>query len=263
MSVSRVQDYQQKFASENVRFNPYAVKKLGLLQSQTLLKIEDYMLICAPYQLSMARIILLVILTPEEITFFQQFRSKLASLTIAFQKQPAKTPMNLLIRGNLERIGPVKGRTNVCLMEVIFKSCPNDLVEIIGDYVMSFEALKTQFENFKDRAVEIDPQVARTMRFNNFMECLPGGRKLPARLQSLAVNRLVLELPLSAQGVEPGQALVSKLYFQTYQFMVSGKIEESTVTDKQRRRVVCSLEFSPELVEIMDDYFFRLSFKKG
>jgi hypothetical protein len=263
MSASKVQEYQQKFASETVRFNPYAVKKMGLLQSQTLLKIEDYMLICAPYQLSMARVILLVILTPEEINFFQQFRSKLASLTIAFQKQPAKTPMNLLLRGNLERIGPVKGRTNVCLMEIIYKTCPNDLVEIIGDYVLSFDALKTQFDNFKDRDVAIDPAVARTMRFNNFVESLPGGQKIPARLVSLAVNRLKLELPLSAQGLAVGQPLPCKLYFQTYQFLVSGKIEESTVTDKQRRLVRCSLEFSPELVEIMDDYFFRLSFKKA
>jgi hypothetical protein len=263
MTGSRAQEYQQKFANEVVRFNPYAIKKLGLLQSQTLLKIEDYMLICAPYQLSMARVILLVILTPEEISFFQQFRSKLASLTIAFQKQPAKTPLNLLLRGNLDRIGPVKGRTNVCLMEIVYKNCPSDLMEIIGDYMLSFEALKTQYENFKDRLVTIDPAAARTMRFNNYVECLPGGQKMPARLLSLAVNRLVLELPLSAQGLSVGQQLASKLYFQTYQFMVNGKIEDSTVSDRQRRRVSCSLDFSPELVEIMDDYFFRMSFKKA
>jgi hypothetical protein len=221
------------------------------------------MLICAPYQLSMTRVILLVILTPEEISFFQQFRSKLASLTIAFQKQPAKTPMNLLLRGNLERIGPVKGKTNVCLMEIVYKSCPNDLVEIIGDYVLSFEALKTQYENLKDRLTPIDPAVARTMRFNNYVECHPGGQKAPARLLSLGVNRMTLELPVSAQGVAVGQNLAAKLYFQTYQFMVGGKIEDSTIAANQRRRVTCALEFSPELVEIMDDYFFRMSFKKG
>jgi hypothetical protein len=77
------------------------------------------------------------------------------------------------------------------------------------------------------------------------------------------VNRLVLELPLSAPGLAVRQSLACKLYFQTYQFMVGGKIEESTVSEKQRRRVTCALEFSPELVEIMDDYFFRMSFKKG
>jgi hypothetical protein len=211
----------------------------------------------------MSKVILLVILTPDEINFFQQFRTKLTSLTIAFQKQPAKTPMNLLIRGTLERIGPVKGKTNVCLMELLFKSCPNDLVEIIGEFVDSYEALKAQYESFKDREVAIDLNAARTMRFNNYVECQLGAHKVPARLQSLAVNRLTLELPLSAPGLAVGQALVSKLYFQTYQFLVSGKIEESAVTDRQRRRVVCTVDFSPELVEIMDDYFFRMSFKKG
>jgi hypothetical protein len=89
------------------------------------------------------------------------------------------------------------------------------------------------------------------------------GQKVPARLLSLGVSRLVLELPLSAQGLAVGQSLATKLYFQTYQFMVGGKIEESTLTDKQRRRVTCALEFSPELVEIMDDYFFRMSLRKG
>jgi hypothetical protein len=148
-------------------------------------------------------------------------------------------------------------------MEIVYKNCPNDLVEIIGDYMLSFEALKTQYDNFKNRLVVIDQAVARTMRFNNYVECLPGGQKTPARLLSLAVNRLALELPLSAQGLALGQQMAIKLYFQTYQFMVNGKIEESTVTDRQRRRVTCGLDFSPELVEIMDDYFFRMSFKKG
>jgi hypothetical protein len=263
MPSSRVQDYQQKYTDQIVRFNPYAIKKTGLVQAQTLLKIEDLVLICAPYQLSMSRVVLLAILSSNEISFFQQYRTKIAVLTLAFQKPTAKSPMNLPIRGKLERIGPVKGRNNVCLMEVVFNTCPNDLVEIIGDFVVAHQALRTQFDNFKDQAVSVDPATARTLRFNNYVECYIGAQKVPVRLNSLAVNRLVLELPLSAQGLAVGQPLATKLYFQTYQFMVGGKIEESAVTDKQRRLVTCQLEFSPELVEIMDDYYFRLSFKKG
>ena len=62
MASPRVQEYQEKYADKTVRFNPYAIKKMGLQQSQTMLKLEDYMLICAPYQLSMGRAVLLVIL---------------------------------------------------------------------------------------------------------------------------------------------------------------------------------------------------------
>jgi hypothetical protein len=262
MPSSRVQDYQQKYADQIVRFNPYAIKKTGLVQAQTLLKIEDLVLICAPYQLSMSRVVLLAILSSNEISFFQQYRTKLAVLTLAFQKPTAKSPMNLPIRGKLERIGPVKGRNNVCLMEVVFNTCPNDLVEIIGDFVIAHEALKTQFDNFKDQTVSVDPATARVLRFNNYVECYIGSQKVPVRLNSLAVNRLVLELPLSAQSVSVGQVLPCKLFFQPYQFMVNTKIEASVVNARNRRQLTCSLDFSPELVEIMDDYFFRLSFKK-
>ena len=58
--ATRLQEYKEKYSDQTIRFNPYAVKKMGLQQSQTLLKLEDYMLICAPYQLSMDRVILLV-----------------------------------------------------------------------------------------------------------------------------------------------------------------------------------------------------------
>jgi hypothetical protein len=262
MVLSRVHDYQQKFADQTIRFNPYAIKKTGLVQAQTLLKIEDLVLICAPYQLSMSRVVLLAILSSNEISFFQQYRSRLAVLTLAFQKPTAKTPMNLPIRGKLERIGPVKGRNNVCLIEVVFNTCPNDLVEIIGDFVIAHGALKSQFENFKDRAVAIDPVNARTLRFNNYVECYIGNQKVAVRLASLAVNRLVLELPLSAQRVSVGQVLPCKLFFQPYQFMINTKVDKVAVNEKGRQQVSCTLDFSPELVEIMDDYFFRLSFRK-
>ena len=63
MADARIQEYQDKYAEKLIRFNPYAVKKTGLLQSQTLLKLEDYMLICAPYELGMRRVVLLVILS--------------------------------------------------------------------------------------------------------------------------------------------------------------------------------------------------------
>ena len=82
----RLQEYQDKYADQLIRFNPYALKKTGLLQSQTLLKLEDYMLICAPYQLGMRRVVLLVILSRNEVSFFQQFLNKLSSLNLAFQR---------------------------------------------------------------------------------------------------------------------------------------------------------------------------------
>jgi hypothetical protein len=262
MASSRVQEYQEKYADQAVRFNPYAIKKMGLQQSQTMLKLEEYMLICAPYQLSMGRAVLLVILSKDEISFFQQFQNKLASLNMSFLKHGSKAPMNLFIRGTLTRLGPVKGRNNVSLFEVAYKNCPEDLVEIIGDYLLAHDSLKTQYESFRDRIVQMDERAARTMRFNDYVESqLPGG-VVQTKLLSIGVSRLVMEMPASAAVPGLGQPLMSKLYFQTYQFQVSGVVAAAEVLSSGSKRVTVDVDFTPELVEIMDDYFFRTSFKK-
>jgi hypothetical protein len=260
--ASRIQDYVEKYSDQTIRFNPYAIKKMGLQQSQTLLKLEDYMLICAPYQLSMQRIILLVILNRNEVTFFQQFQNRLTSVNMSFQKPANKNPINLFIRGTLTRLGPVKGRDNVSLFEIVYKSCPNDLVEIIGDYLLAHESLRVQFENFKDREVEMDEQVARTMRFNDYVESQIGDQKLQTKLMSVGVNKIALEIPGRVPVPPVGDSLLSKLYFQTYQFLVNGTVASVDALDLGSKRVNLEVDFTPELVEIMDDYFFRTSFKK-
>jgi hypothetical protein len=262
MADQRIQEYRDKYTDQVIRFNPYAVKKTGLLQSQTLLKLEDYVLICAPYHLGMRRVVLLVILSRDEVTFFQQFLNKPSSLNLAFQRPANKNQVNLFVRGLLIRLGPVKGKNNVCLFEMAYKNAPDDLVEIVGTYLMSYESLQTQFANFKDRPVAMDEAAARTMRFNNYVESQVGGRKVQSRLVSLAVNRIVLDLPPSVPEPHTGQVIPSKLYFQPYQFAVTGRVASVQPGQGGARRTTFQIDFTPELVEIMDDYFFRVSFNK-
>ena len=222
--ATRVQEYKEKYSDQTIRFNPYAVKKTGLQQAQTMLKLEDYMLICAPYQLSMDRVILLVILSRDEVSFFQQFQNKLTSVNMSFLESINKNPVNLFIRGTLTRLGPVKGRDNVSLFEVMYKSCPNDLIEIIGDFLLAYETLQGQFASYKDREVEMDKQAARTMRFNDYVESQIGDQKLQTKLLSVGVNKIALEIPGRLPAPAVGNIFPSKLYFQTYQFIVNGKV---------------------------------------
>ncbi|UCF95816.1 MAG: hypothetical protein JSV89_11585 [Spirochaetaceae bacterium] len=260
--ATRLQEYKEKYSEQMIRFNPYAVKKMGLQQSQTMLKLEDYMLICAPYQLSMDRVVLLVILSRDEISFFQQFQNKLTSVNMSFLKPTNKNPINLFIRGTLTRLGPVKGRDNVSLFEVMYKVCPNDLIEIIGDYLLAYESLQGQFDTYKDREVEMNEKVARTMRFNDFVESQIGTQKVQTKLISVGVNRISLEIPGRLPAPAAGQILSSKLYFQTHQFVVNGNVTAVETLGSGAKKVSMELGFTPELVEIMDDYFFRTSFKK-
>ena len=259
MAKTRVQTYMEKLADQPIRFTPYALKKTGLVQSQVFLKIEDYLLICAPFQLSMKRGIFLVVLSAQEITFFQQFQKKLCSINLTFQKMGNKKPLNLFLRGTIERIGPVKGKQNVCMMDATLKACPNDLVEIIGDYITAFEGLKSQYENFSGKAIMVDEPAAKLMRFNNYVELVVGASKVRATLTSLAVNALSLRISSVPPGLSEGDACSARLYFQVYQFTANGKVNELRRAEGSDLIVAMSVEFTPELIEIVDDYFFRQS----
>jgi hypothetical protein len=258
MGKTRVQDLQEKFADQPIRFTPYALKKTGLVQSQVLLKIEEYHLICAPFQLSMRRGVFLVVLSAQEITFFQQFQKKLCSVNLTFQRGSIKKPQTFLLRGSLERVGALKGRQNVCMMDTSIKSCPPELVEIIGEYLAAFASLHTLHEGFKDRVIAVDDTAAKVMRFNNYVEVLLGASKVRATLLSLSVRGLRLRLSMALPALAVGVACSVRLYFQIYQFAVPAKVTAMSPYDASGQCVVeLDLDFSPELVEIVDDYVFR------
>jgi hypothetical protein len=260
MGKTRLQDYIDKFADQPIRFTPYALKKTGLVQSQVLLKIEEYHLICAPFQLSMRRGAFLVVLSSQEISFFQQFQRKLCSVNLTFQRGGVKKPQTFLLRGTLERVGALKGRQNVCMMDAVIKSCPPELVEIIGEYLAAFTSLHTLHEGFKDRLIAVDEAAAKVMRFNNYVEVLFGGAKVRATLLNLSVRALRLRLSMALPGLTVGVACSVRLYFQIYQFAVAAKVSAMSAYDASGQCIAeMTIDFSPELVEIVDDYVFRQS----
>ena len=90
MEKSRAQEYMQKFGDQSIRFTPFALKKTGLVPSQVFLKIEDYLLICAPFQLSMKRGIFLVVLSAQEISFSSSSRRSSARSTSRSSRPAAR-----------------------------------------------------------------------------------------------------------------------------------------------------------------------------
>jgi hypothetical protein len=259
MAKTRVQEYSEKYADTPIRFTPYALKKTGLVQSQVFLKIEDYLLICAPFQLSMSRGIFLVVLSAQEIKFFEQFKKKICSVNFTFQKTNTKKPLNLFLRGTIENVGPVKGKQQVCMIDVSIKACPNDLVEIIGDYLTALDGLRSQYGTISGKAIPVDEPAAKLMRFNNYAEIVLGGTRARATLVSLAVNAISLQIAGMPPGLNEGDACSARLYFQIYQFTASGKVSSITRGDGDQVIVTMSIEFTPELIEIVDDFFFRQS----
>ena len=137
------------------------------------------------------------------------------------------------------------------------ESLKNDLVEIIGDYITAFEGLKTQYENFAGKAITVDENAAKLMRFNNYVELVVGASKVRASLTALSVNSLTLRLFAAPPGLADGETCSAKLYFQVYQFTANGKVSGIQRGQDGQMLVMIAIDFTPELIEILDDFFFR------
>ena len=248
--------YQDK-GNTLVRFSPYAVAKTGLVSNQTILKIADYMLICSPYQISMNRCILLLILSAEESRFFQKYRRQTCTLSVTFRKSGRSNATIFELSAEIERIGPVKSRNNLCLIDLVFNKHPASLVELLSEYISEYEELKSYYSTFQGRVVTINQETSRSLRYNNFTECYLNHEKIAGSLLSLSSDQLVLTFPPGSPEVWEGSTFTAKLFFQLYQFTVQGTVKEIEGYGAGKNKVIYSIDFAPELIEILDDYFYR------
>jgi hypothetical protein len=90
-----------------------------------------------------------------------------------------------------------------------------------------------------------------------------GQLNVKIRVLSVAVNKLVCLLPSRLPGLEVGAEVNARLSFSLHQFAavlkisaLGGEIEEGY------RTATCELEFYPEMVEVLDDYFYKKNLRK-
>ena len=212
MSNSLTAEYLATISDVKIRFTPYAVMKTGLISGQTILKIEDYMLICSPYQLSMKKAILLLILSPEETHFFQRFKNEASSLNLTFQKPGRNTTLMFDVKGIIVQIGPVKGKKNMCMIEFDFTAASPELNEILGNYIQTYNSLKGYYDSFRDKTITINQESASMLRFNNYMECFLNSQKVRATLISISSDMLAFSIPSTIPDIIEGTTFSSKLF---------------------------------------------------
>jgi hypothetical protein len=153
----------------------------------------------------------------------------------------------------------MKGRENVGLFVVDYKSSPNELVTMLGEFMETQERIKTQYEDYGKTPIKITPETAKVMGYNMYatiMEPSSAARRVQVfNLSSKTVEHMeAAGAPLRA----PGTAVAYQLFFKKYRVSAAGTIANSSALPQGIVRTTASLAFSPELVEIIDDYWYHI-----
>jgi hypothetical protein len=251
--------FEEQYKDAVVSFSPFVLHSTGIIQSQTSLKVDTYTLACVPYQISMARAVLIGSFTKDEVVFFQRFKGSLAGLTLTVQGGTAKEPEKIFCRCQISAVGQMKGRDRVGLIVCEFKPIPPALASILGEHLLGLDKLRAQWDDFRDKVVQVNPESSRKLGYNNYAVMAGGAETLKLALYSLSVNRLDFLMPLRSPDIPVGTRIAISLYFQKYRFTVNGRIESSLRLPTGVQRLRAEIDFSPELCDLMSDYFFASS----
>ena len=255
-----INQYLARFGEQTIAGSQYALKKLGVDRANCSLKIEEYIILCVPFQLSFKRSIFLASLSKQELTFFQKYTNTTVGLSIALNPNNRPEPVKFFVRCNLSTIGQMKGHENVGLFVVDYKNSPDEMVIMLGNFMETQERIKTQYEDYGKTSVRITPEVAKSLGYNMYATIAEANSE-PRRIQIFSLSSKSLE-HMEAVGApirKPGTNVTYQLFFQKYRITVSGVITGATTLPQGIVRTVANLEFSPELVEILDDYWYNCS----
>ena len=262
---SAASQYLSKFGDQSIACNQYALTKLGV-DKGCFLKIEDYTILCAPFQIGFKRSLFLASLSKQELTFFQRYINGIVGLSIAFLPPGRKSiePIKFFIRCTLSAIGPMKGRENVGLFALDYKASPDELIMMLGKFLEHQEQIKLQYEDYGTNLIRMTPEVAKAIGYNLYGTVTEPNVN-PKRIQVYNISTKTLEhLEAAGRIMRPvGTPLAFQLFFKKYRVSAAGSVVSSDMLPHNIARTVSSLSLSPELVEIIDDYWYETRVNQG
>ena len=250
--------YLTRFGEQTIAGSQYALAKLGVDRSHCSLKIEEYLILCVPFQLGFKRSIFLASLSKQELAFFQKYLNGIVGLSIALNPSKRPEPVKFFLRCTLTTIGQMKGRENVGLLVVDYKSTPDEMVSIMGNFMETQERLRTQYEDYGKTSIRMTPDAAKMMGYNMYA-VIAEGAKTPRRIQVFNLNSKSME-HMEAAGspvLQPGTTVTYQLFFKKFRIAVQGTVASAAPLPQGIIRTISNLDFSPELVEIIDEYWYN------
>jgi hypothetical protein len=231
--------------------------KLGVDRARCYLKIDEYVILCIPFQLGFRRSLFLASLSRQELNFFQRYVNTIVGLSIEFSPNKRQQPIKFFIHCSLATVGQMKGRENVGLFVVNYKSTPDDLVILLGDFLDTQNRLRAQYDDYGKPAIRMTPATAKILGYNMYATIQE--RNVPEkRIQIFDLSTKTidhLEAATSSERV-PGISVLYQIFFKKYRVSVTGTVNNSGRLPQGIIRTGADLAYSPELVEIIDDYWY-------
>ncbi|HOX91497.1 MAG TPA: hypothetical protein PLC54_01140 [Spirochaetales bacterium] len=245
---------------EPIAINQFSSARMGLVPGSSVLKVDRYAVACIPFRMSLSGAVLLTSFSPQELTLFMRYTNTIAGLSIAFQRADAAQTHKIFARCTIKSIAPMRGRESVGLISIAWKPCPPDLTTTLEEYLLMLERLKVEYDDYKGKLIKLDPANAALLGYNNYAAIIHGREQVKVAAFCLASDRLDFLVPKDGPELVPKAMASVKLFFRSFQFVVSGILSDVQKLPNGAQKAILSLNFCPELVDILERYRFHEQF---
>jgi hypothetical protein len=178
-------------------------------------------------------------------------------LSIGFTPDKRQEPIKFFIRCNLATIGQMKGRENVGLFVVDYKATPDDLVILLGNFLENQIRLRTQYDDYGNSIIKMTPDAVKILGYNMYATIVEQSVK-EKRIQVFNLSTKTIDHleGVSSSERQPGTSVIYQLFFKKYRISVAGTVSNAGRLPQGIVRTAANLTFCPELVEIIDDYWY-------
>ncbi|MDR2743491.1 MAG: hypothetical protein LBB98_15270 [Treponema sp.] len=256
---ARLTQYLSKYEDQSIACNQYTLMKLGVDKIHCHLKIDKYVILCVPFQLGFKRSFFIASLSRQELIFFQRYINGIVGLSIGFSPDKKQPPIQFFIRCNLVTIGQMKGRENVGLFAVDYKTTPDDLVILLGNFLDNQARLRVQYDDYRNSVIRMTPNVANLLGYNMYATITePNTREKRIQVFNLSIKTIEHLEAAASTDRPPGTSVAYQLFFKKYRVSVAGTINNAGRLPQGIIRTSANLAFCPELVEIIEDYWYTI-----
>jgi hypothetical protein len=253
MNNYQIKQYSEQFADKSITINPYIMKKLGIIKAKSLIRINDYQLVCVPYTISLSDCRILLILSPREQSIITEGSKGNIMLHLEFHHPNLDKDIPLFFRIAIKSFKQLNTRLNQCLLEASLLTVPQDYREILLEYFLKNEENLTIYKDpeLSEKIVtakQFEPLKMKKQGFIRFSNDL----KLHCRIITTSLQKIVLFIDTEESILKsPPEKIILEIILAGDPFFINSSFLDYSVSTEVEGFFIVSLklEYSSILTE--------------
>ncbi|HRZ90014.1 MAG TPA: hypothetical protein P5117_11100 [Spirochaetia bacterium] len=170
MDSKVVNERAEDLRDSSIRVTPALLEELGIVKSDTVLRVGDFSVSCVPFELSLSRMELLAVLSEREAEFFQRYLGQSHRLFMTCRPPYGSKPHAFFLTCRISGIRRPSPVSPYCFLGLELVRSPLSYKEMLVGYFLETEKSRDFFETAPE--IELSPEQRSALLGGGYLQLL-------------------------------------------------------------------------------------------